>query len=271
MIKMYDLSKTYKGSGKRAVDGLTLEVNSGEIFGFLGPNGAGKSTTIKMLTGILKPDNGYIEIDGINLRDNPVAAKAKMAYVPDNHESYETLKGIEYLNFIGAVYKVPKAELNARIEKYAKQFGIFDVLGNLIATYSHGMKQKVMIVASILHEPDVWILDEPLTGLDPQSAYDLKQLMRQYADQGKTVFFSSHVIDVVEKVCDRIGIIREGKLIVVDTLDNIRASADVSLEQLFLTLTSGHNAEQAPADTAQSMDVQTTDNVPSNSSDNKGE
>lgn len=265
MITLQNVSKKYINADRPAVDNLSLEVNSGEIFGFLGPNGAGKSTTIKMLTGILKADSGNIQIDGISLKEHPLKAKARIAYVPDNHESYETLKGIEYLNFIGTVYRVPKKELNERIEKYAKDFEIFDVLGNLISSYSHGMKQKIMIVASLIHQPSVWILDEPLTGLDPQSAYKLKQYMREYADSGKTVFFSSHVIEVVEKLCDRIAIINKGKLIAVDTLDNIRASADVSLEELFLTLTSAYNNGQKdnPSNANDGLD-----NMPTNT-DNK--
>ncbi len=238
MIKLYNVSKTYAKSMTKAVDDLTLEINKGEIFGFLGPNGAGKSTTIKMITGILTPDSGTIELNGINIADNPVAAKSLVGFVPDNHEIYETLKGTEYLNFIGTMYGVPPAELRSRVEEYAALFGLTDALPDMISSYSHGMKQKLSIVAALVHEPKVWVLDEPLTGLDPQSAFQLKQLMRKQADQGNTVFFSSHVIDVVEKVCDRIGIINHGKLVAVDTLENIRNNDKVSLESLFLTITS---------------------------------
>lgn len=239
MIRLNNVSKTYAKSQTKAVDDLTLEIKTGEIFGFLGPNGAGKSTTIKMITGILTPDTGTIEIDGINIADNPIAAKSIVGFVPDNHETYETLKGIEYLNFIGTMYGVDSATLKSKIEEYAAMFDLTAALPNMISSYSHGMKQKLMVIAALIHEPKVWILDEPLTGLDPQSAYQLKQLMRRQADMGNTVFFSSHVIDVVEKVCDRIGIINHGKLVAVDTLDNICKDDKVSLESLFLTITAG--------------------------------
>lgn len=237
MIKLDHVTKYYAKSDVAAVDDLSLEINGGEIFGFLGPNGAGKSTTIKMLTGILTPSEGTIEIDGINLAENSIAAKSVIGYVPDNHETYETLKGIEYLNFIGTMYGVKGDVLQERIDEYAKLFSLTDALPNLISSYSHGMKQKLMVIAALIHEPKVFVLDEPLTGLDPQSAFELKQLMRRYADKGNTVFFSSHVIDVVEKVCDRIGIINKGKLVAVDTLENIRKDENVSLESLFLTIT----------------------------------
>ncbi len=238
MIRLYNVSKTYAKANAKAVDDLTLEINSGEIFGFLGPNGAGKSTTIKMLTGILTPDSGTIEIDGINIAENPLRAKALIGFVPDNHEMYETLKGTEYLKFIGTMYGVTGDTLKSRIDKYADMFEMTDALPNLIGSYSHGMKQKLSVIAALVHDPKVWVLDEPLTGLDPQSAFQLKQMMRKFADEGNTVFFSSHVIDVVEKVCDRIAIINRGKLVAVDTLENIRSDNKVSLESLFLTITS---------------------------------
>ena len=242
MIKLTNVSKTYARSQKKAVDDLTLEINGGEIFGFIGPNGAGKSTTIKMITGILAPTTGTVEIDGVDIRQHPTLAKSFIGYVPDNHETYETLKGIEYLNFIGTMYNVDAALLKSQIEEYAKIFQMTDALGKMIASYSHGMKQKLMVIAALIHAPKVWVLDEPMTGLDPQSSFQLKQLMRRYADQGNTVFFSSHVIDVVEKVCDRIGIINHGKLVAVDTLDNIRADKNVSLESIFLTMTTDATA-----------------------------
>lgn len=243
MIRLNNVSKTYAKSQKKAVDGLSLEIKDGEIFGFLGPNGAGKSTTIKMITGILSPDEGTIEVDGVNLAENPIAVKSRIGFVPDNHETYETLKGIEYLNFIGTMYGVETGALKARIAEYADAFQLTDALPNMISSYSHGMKQKLMVIAALIHEPKVWILDEPLTGLDPQSAFQLKQLMRKHADSGNTVFFSSHVIDVVEKVCDRIGIINHGRLVAVDTLDNIRQNDSVSLESLFLTITADETAK----------------------------
>ena len=243
MIRLSNVSKTYAKSQKKAVDGRSLEIKDGEIFGFLGPNGAGKSTTIKMITGILSPDEGTIEVDGVNLAENSIAAKSRIGFVPDNHETYETLKGIEYLNFIGTMYGVETGALKARISEYAEMFQLSDALPNMISSYSHGMKQKLMVIAALIHDPKVWILDEPLTGLDPQSAFQLKQLMRKHAEQGNTVFFSSHVIDVVEKVCDRIGIINHGQLVAVDTLDNIRKDESVSLESLFLTITADETAK----------------------------
>lgn len=237
MIRLTHVSKTYAKSDVKAVDDINLEIKDGEIFGFLGPNGAGKSTTIKMITGILTPGEGTIEVDGINIADNPIAAKQQIGFVPDNHETYETLKGTEYLNFVGAMYGVTGETLATRVQHYADAFELTDALPNLISSYSHGMKQKLMVIAALIHQPKVWILDEPMTGLDPQSAFKLKQLMREHADNGNTVFFSSHVIDVVEKVCDRIAIINHGRIVAVDTLDSIRANPDVSLEDIFLTVT----------------------------------
>ncbi|MGN1039906.1 MAG: ABC transporter ATP-binding protein, partial [Candidatus Fimimonas sp.] len=234
---------SYAKSDKMAVSNLSLEIRDGEIFGFLGPNGAGKSTTIKMITGILAPTCGVIEVNGVNMAENPIAVKSMIGFVPDNHETYEMLKGIEYLNFVGTMYNVETSALKSRIEEYSQIFEMRDALPNLISSYSHGMKQKLMVIAALIHQPKVWILDEPLTGLDPQSAFQLKQLMRKHADEGNTVFFSSHVIDVVEKVCDRIGIINHGELVAVDTLDNIRANDKVSLESIFLTLTAEKHAE----------------------------
>lgn len=242
MIRLYNVSKSYSKTATPAVDNLSLEIKEGEIFGFLGPNGAGKSTTIKMITGILTPSSGTIEVDGVNVAENPIAAKSRIGFVPDNHETYETLKGAEYLNFIGTMYGVDAATLKNRVEQYAQLFAMTDALPKTISSYSHGMKQKLLIIASLIHEPRVWILDEPMTGLDPQSAFQLKQLMRKHADAGNTVFFSSHVIDVVEKVCDRIAIINHGKLVAVDTLENIRANNKESLEKMFLTITSDGEA-----------------------------
>ena len=237
MIRLTHVSKTYAKSDVKAVDDLSLEIKDSEIFGFLGPNGAGKSTTIKMITGILTPSEGTIEVGGVNIAENPIAAKQQIGFVPDNHETYETLKGVEYLKFIGTMYGVSGDILVERINHYSELFGMTDALPNLISSYSHGMKQKIMVIAALVHQPKVWILDEPLTGLDPQSAFKLKQLMREHADNGNTVFFSSHVIDVVEKVCDRIAIIDHGKIVAVDTLDSIRNNPDVSLEDIFLTVT----------------------------------
>lgn len=258
MIQLTNVSKSYAKSGKMAVKDLSLEIRDGEIFGFLGPNGAGKSTTIKMITGILSPDCGTIEVNGINMAEDPIAVKSAIGFVPDNHETYETLKGIEYLNFVGTMYNVETNVLKKRIDEYAQMFEMSDALPSMISSYSHGMKQKLMVIAALIHQPKVWILDEPLTGLDPQSAFQLKQLMRKYADEGNTVFFSSHVIDVVEKVCDRIGIINHGELVAVDTLDNIRANEKVSLESIFLTLTAErHEDGTTSTNTEQNADSDT--------------
>lgn len=241
MIRLTNVSKSYAKSAVKAVDDISLDINDGEIFGFLGPNGAGKSTTIKMLTGILRPDSGTIEVGGIDIARDSIAAKNIIGFVPDNHELYDTLKGTEYLSFVGEMYGVSNKLLVERTEKYADMFKMTNELGNYIGSYSHGMKQKLMIIAALVHEPKVWILDEPLTGLDPQSAYQLKTAMRAHADEGNTVFFSSHVIDVVEKVCDRIAIIDKGRIVAVDTLDNIRRNPYTSLEEIFLSATAADN------------------------------
>lgn len=239
MLKLFNVSKSYGKSSAKAVDNLTLEVKKGEIFGFLGPNGAGKSTTIKLVTGILNADEGTISVDGKSLADSPNEVKRSVGYVSDNHAVYEKLTGREYLDFLGVMYDVPADLRRERAEKLLAEFNLTDVANDHISTYSHGMKQKIVVVGSLLHDPKLWILDEPLTGLDPASAFQLKTLMRKRADEGKTVFFSSHVIDVVEKVCDRVGIIKNGRLVAVDTLDSIKANPDISLEKVFLDITSG--------------------------------
>ena len=236
MLILQNLSKTYSKGKIKAVDNLELQVNDGEIFGFLGPNGAGKSTTIKMMTGILQPDEGNILLNGVSIRQEPYVFKHNIGYVPDNHATYEKLTGNEYLNFMGSMYDVPAEKIEQKANELAQKFGIKNALNDQIKTYSHGMKQKLVVIGSLLHEPELWLLDEPLTGLDPQSAYELKTCMREHADKGHTVFFSSHVIDVVEKVCDRVGIIKDGKLVAVGTIDQLKAK-NSSLEEYFLNLT----------------------------------
>lgn len=243
MLKIENVSKSYAKSPVKAVDGLNLEVKDGEIFGFLGPNGAGKSTTIKMITGILNSDSGNIEINGINLKRDPIKAKMTIGYVPDEHNTYDKLTGNEYLNFMGEMYDVPQKVLEERKTKYLRLFHLEENANEQIKSYSHGMKQKILVIGALIHEPKLWILDEPLTGLDPESAYELKKLMREHADNGNTVFFSSHVIDVVEKVCDRVAIINHGKLIAVDTLANLKKDKTVSLEKIFLDITNEDNVE----------------------------
>lgn len=234
MLEIQNVSKTYSKSAVKAVNNISLEVKDGEIFGFLGPNGAGKSTTIKMIVGILLIDNGKILVNGVDVAKSPIEAKLQIGYVSDSHETFDKLTGAEYLNFIGEMYNVEDKLLSSRIEHYLNLFNMQDSRNEVIKTYSHGMQQKIVLIASLLHEPKLLVLDEPLTGLDPQSAYELKQLMREYTAKGNTVFFSSHVIEVVEKLCDRIAIIKNGEIIAVDTLDNIRSDSSLSLEEIFL-------------------------------------
>jgi len=236
MIEFKNVSKSYK-KGTKAVDGLTLTVNNGEIFGFLGPNGAGKSTSIRMLTGILNIDEGQILLDGIDITKDPIEAKKHFGYVSDDPDQFLALKGIEYLNFMADIYQVEDRRF--RIEELTKRFEIADALDSRIESYSHGMRQKIVICGCLLHDPQNWILDEPMTGLDPRSSFDLKERMRRHADEGKCVFFSTHVLDVAEKICDRVGIIHKGKLLFVGTLDEMKQSfsEDASLEQLFLEIT----------------------------------
>ncbi len=237
MIEIINLSKTYRGSGKRAVDNLSLTAENGEIFGFLGPNGAGKSTTIKCITGILGFDEGAIKINGIDLKENPVLAKKQIGYVADEHFLYEGLTGRQYVNFILDVFSVESGVREARIDKYAEIFNMKDNLDFPVSSYSHGMRQKISLIATLAHEPEVFILDEPMTGLDPESSFNLKKMMQNLASEGKTVFFSSHVLDVVEKVCTKVAIIDEGKLIAVCNMEDLREKAE-SLESLFLKVTS---------------------------------
>ncbi|MBJ8152142.1 ABC transporter ATP-binding protein [Bacillus cereus] len=238
MIEITNVSKSYNGS-TYAVKDLSLSVSSGEIFGFLGPNGAGKSTTIKMITGIHGVDKGTITINGIDIMKNPMEAKRTFGYVPDSPDMFLRLKGIEYLNFMADMYEVPKEVRQERIESLAKKFDLYNALSDQIQSYSHGMRQKIVIIGVLVHEPDVWILDEPLTGLDPKSAYILKEMMREHADKGKIVFFSTHVLEVAEKLCDRVAIINKGNLQFKGNLDEMRDhfKSNESLEKMFLEMT----------------------------------
>ncbi len=238
MISLKNLTKNYAGGKVRAVDDLSLEVKNGEIFGFIGPNGAGKTTTIKMITGILRSTAGSISVDGTDMLKNPIEAKRRIGYVPDNHDAYERLTGVEYLNFIGDVYGVPVAERRARVEKYLSMFEIEKAAGDPVRSYSHGMKQKLMLTGALLHNPPLWLLDEPMVGLDPKSALLLKEEMRGHAKAGHTVFFSTHVLEVAERLCDRIGIIFGGRLIAVGSLEELRAGDKAgTLEEIFFQLT----------------------------------
>jgi len=238
MIEIQNVTKSYSGS-KKAVENLNLTVPDGKIFGFLGPNGAGKSTTIKMITGILPIDEGSITVNGFDITQHPIEAKKSFGYVPDHPDMFLRLKGIEYLNFIGDIYDVPQEVRKEKIEHLTKTFGIYEVLNDPIQTYSHGMRQKIIVTGVLLHEPDVWILDEPLTGLDPKSSYTLKEMMREHTRKGKTVFFSTHVLEVVEQLCDQVAIINNGVLEFNGDMSEMKEQfqTDGSLEQIFLELT----------------------------------
>ena len=228
-----------KLKGKKSVDNLSLEIKDGEIFGFLGPNGAGKTTTIRMITGILDVDEGEILIDGKNIKKEPLEAKRSFGFVPDNPDMFLKLKGIEYLNFMADVYDISADKRKEKIEELTKKFEIYNELNNQIQSYSHGMRQKIVICGALLSEPKNWILDEPMTGLDPKSSFDLKEMMREHSKSGKTVFFSTHVLEVAEKLCDRVGIINKGKLVFVGTFDEMKEKfkEQASLEELFLEIT----------------------------------
>ena len=244
MVKITHFSKTYAGSDKKSVDDLTLEIHDGEVFGFIGHNGAGKSTTIKSLVGIQSITEGTIEIEGYDIARQPLEAKLHMGYVSDNHALYEKLTGREYINYVADLYMVSEEDKKERIEKYVKMFKLEHAIDREIKSYSHGMKQKCMVISALIHNPKVWVLDEPLTGLDPTSSWQIKECMRQHADAGNIVFFSSHVIEVVEKICDRIAIISGGKLRRISTMEEIKAEG-VSLEQLYLQYAQQHD-EEAP-------------------------
>lgn len=238
MIKIENVTKSYV-KGKKSVDNLNLEIKDGEIFGFLGPNGAGKTTTIKMITGILNPDEGDILIDGKSIEKEPLEAKKRFGFVPDSPDIFLKLRGIEYLNFLAEIYEIPVELKKERIEKLTKKFEIYNNLNEQIESYSHGMRQKIVICGALLSNPKNWILDEPMTGLDPKSSFDLKEMMREHSRNGNTVFFSTHVLEVAEKLCDRVGIINHGKLVFVGTLEEMKSkfNENTSLENLFLEIT----------------------------------
>lgn len=236
MIKIDKVSKNY---GKLvAVDNLSLTINDGEIFGLLGPNGAGKSTTLKMITGLTDISQGEIFINDISISKFPVVAKKEFGYVMDSPDSFLRLKGIEFLTYIGKIFKVDAETLKNRINEYSKRLEIYDVLNDLIDSYSHGMRQKIMIVSALIHDPQTWILDEPLTGLDPQSQHIVKELMKEHAQKGKSVLFSTHVLETAERLCDRIGIINKGNLLFCGTMKELQSHSDKkSLEDIFLEMT----------------------------------
>lgn len=232
MLNIEHLTKTY--GEKKAVDDLSLHIAPGEIYGFIGHNGAGKTTTIKACCGILQSDSGEVYIDGVSVKENPIAAKAKIAYIPDNPDLYEFMTGIQFLNFIGDVFGVSAEDRQARIRKYADLFELTNDLAQPISAYSHGMKQKLAIISALLHEPKLLIMDEPFVGLDPKASHILKELMRELCENGGAIFFSTHVLEVAEKLCDKVAIIKGGKLIKSGTMEEVKG--DASLENVFLEL-----------------------------------
>lgn len=233
MLEIKNVSKTYRQSTVKAIDHISLTIEDGDIFGFIGPNGAGKSTTIKCVTGIHSFEDGEILLDGVSIKENPISCKKKIAYIPDNPDVYENLSGIDYINFICDIYGVGD-ERKDKIKKYAQLFGIEDRLADSIKNYSHGMKQKVVLIAAIVHEPKLLVLDEPFVGLDPKAAFDLKEIMKELCQKGTMIFFSSHVLEVVEKLCNKIAIIKDGKIIASGDIDEVRGNT--SLENVFLEL-----------------------------------
>ena len=232
MVEIKGLCKSY--DNKRVVDNLDLTINDGEIYGFIGHNGAGKTTTIKCLIGILSFEKGEILIDGLSIKDKPIECKRKIAYIPDNPDLYNYMSGVDYLNFIGDVFNVANEERVKRIDKYAGIFELTDSLANPISSYSHGMRQKLAIIAAWLHEPDLIVMDEPFVGLDPKASHDLKMMMREFCDRGGSIFFSTHVLEVAEKLCDKVAIIKQGELIKSGTMEEVKG--DSSLESVFLEL-----------------------------------
>lgn len=232
MLKLEHLTKRY--GEKKAVDDLTLEIRPGEICAFIGHNGAGKTTTLKICSGILKPDGGRVWVDGISVQDDPLGAKRKLAYLPDNPDLYEYMTGIQYLNFIADVFDVDAQTRAERIASYSKKFDLTADLAQPISAYSHGMKQKLAIIAALLHAPRLILMDEPFVGLDPIASHRLKQVMREFCDAGGAIFFSTHVLEVAEKLCDRVAIIRQGKLIREGLMSEVKG--DATLENVFLEL-----------------------------------
>lgn len=232
MLKIQNLTKIY--GDKKAVDNLSLEIKPGEIYAFIGHNGAGKTTTLKACMGILGFEEGEIFIKGISIRENPLACKKMLAYIPDNPELYDYLSGIKYLNFIADVYGVEREERDAKIRKYADMLSLTDDLAQPINSYSHGMKQKLAIISAWIHSPEIILMDEPFVGLDPKASHTLKEMMREHCASGGSIFFSTHVLDVAEKLCDKVAIIKGGKLLITGSMDEVRGND--SLEEVFLDL-----------------------------------
>lgn len=236
MIEIQNVSKRY-AKGNLAVNNVSFTVPDGEIFGFLGPNGAGKTTTIKMIVGLLQQNQGTILVNGTDTLKDPMKVKSQLAYVPDNPVLYEKLRGREYLNFVADMFRMSDELRTKKIQEYAQMFGLVHDLNDMIGTYSHGMQQKLSLIAALIHEPEVFILDEPMVGLDPKSSFELKEHMRERCNEGKTVFFSTHVLDVAERLCDRIAIINRGQIIAIGTMEELRAHHEGTLEKMFLEMT----------------------------------
>ena len=236
MLKIENLSKSF--GTKKAVDGLSLHIRPGEIYGFIGHNGAGKTTTIKACCGILRFDQGEIQIDGLSVREQPIACRKRTAYLPDNPDLYEFLSGIKYLNFIADIFGLAKAQREQKIALLSADFELTEDLAQPISAYSHGMKQKLAVISALMHEPRLLVMDEPFTGLDPKASFTLKQKMRQLCDAGGAVFFSTHVLDVAERLCDKVAIIRRGRLVVEGPMEEVRGRE--SLEEVFLELEDQH-------------------------------
>ena len=231
MLKIQNLTKKY--DDKKAVDGLSLHIRAGELYGFIGHNGAGKTTTLKACCGILGFEEGEIFVDGVSVKENPLACKKKIAYIPDDPKLYAFMKGIQYLHFVGDIFEVPSDIRQARIRKYADAFELTEALAQPIASYSHGMKQKLCLIASLMHNPNVWILDEPTVGLDIMAQEELKKMMREYANHGKTVFVTSHNIELIAKICDKVAIINDGVVATVFDL-NRDPNKRLQLPKLFI-------------------------------------
>jgi len=238
VIELIGITKSYAKGNVKAVDDVTLTVKPGEIFGFLGPNGAGKTTTIKIIVGLLQPDSGSVKVAGSDMLKDTITVKRSIGFVPDQPQVYDRLTGSEYLNFLADVYQVPEKVRKKRLEHLLQLFGIQDAVRDLVQSYSHGMKQKLVLTGALLHNPPVWIMDEPMVGLDPRSSFLLKDLMAEHCRQGYTVFFSTHILEVAERLCDRLAIINKGKIIACGTLDEINEHHEKeTLENIFLELT----------------------------------
>lgn len=245
MIEFRNVSKSYSKSGTLAVDHLNLTVNDGELFGYIGPNGAGKTTSIKILTGILDPTEGEAFVNGISMQKQPMEAKRMIGFVPDGADLFDRLTGIEYLNFMADIFDVSAADRRTRMEKYLELFELTDAVGNQIRSYSKGMRQKIATIGALIHDPQILILDEPMMGLDPRASYLLKEEMKHQCELGKTVFFSTHVLEVAEKLCTRIAVIAKGRLAAQGTLEELRSQEHAaSLEEIFLEITEGSESAQ---------------------------